>query len=601
MADSPSSPGSGSVDDAPPPTDQPDTAATEVAATTQAADDAPPPTDQPDTAATEVAATTPAESWGSAPPSPAASDEPRPTATAVRDARGRMLLLSVMVVATCGLVYELISATMASYLLGDSVTQWSLVIGVYLSAMGLGSWLSKYVVRSLHARFIQIQLMIALVGGFSATALFFGFAQLTSVRPLLFGILVLVGTMVGLEIPLLMRIMQQGQDLKDLVARVLAFDYLGSLAASVLFPLALLPYLGLVRTSLLFGLFNAGVALWAIRAFRTELPRRQWLRVQGVIVLALLTAGMWAGKRLEDFGESALYDFPVIFSQKTPYQRLTITRWQDDIRLYIDGNLQFSSTDEHRYHEALVHPAMAAAAAARPVADPPGRRVLVLGGGDGLAVREILKHHDVGRVDLVDLDPAMTELFASHPTLQGLNGGSLSDPRVHVHNRDAMGWLVEHERAGEPLFDVAIVDLPDPNNFSLGKLYTRSFYRLLAGRLRPDGVGVVQATSPYLAPRSFWCIVATLDAAGLHGHPYHAHVPTFGDWGFVLISPVPSEPPTQLRPDIETRFLDEATLSTLFVFPADQRPPQVEVNRLNDQLLVRYYEVDLADPLGRKM
>jgi spermidine synthase len=326
------------------------------------------------------------------------------TAAGVRTAEGRLLLLSVMVVATCGLVYELISATMASYLLGDSVTQWSLVIGVYLSAMGLGSWLSKFVVTKLHARFIEVQLVIALVGGYSATALFLGFGWLASVRPLLFGILLLVGTMVGLEIPLLMRIGREGQALKDLVARVLAFDYLGSLAASVLFPLLLLPHLGLVRTSLLFGLLNAAVALWAVHAFRHELRRPGWLRAQALAVVAILGVGMWGGKRLEDFGESSLYELPVLFSQKTPYQRLTITRWQDDIRLFIDGNLQFSSTDEHRYHEALVHPVMAAAAVARPSAPPGddlgaakavGRRVLVLGGGDGLALRELVKHADV--------------------------------------------------------------------------------------------------------------------------------------------------------------------------------------------------------------
>ncbi|MEM7157350.1 MAG: polyamine aminopropyltransferase [Myxococcota bacterium] len=523
-----------------------------------------------------------------------------PTAAAVRDARSRLLLLSVMVVATCGLVYELISATMASYLLGDSVTQWSLVIGVYLSAMGLGSWLSKFVVRKLHTRFIHIQLVIAIVGGYSATAMFYGFAHLDSVRPLLFGILVLVGTLVGLEIPLLMRIMQQGQELKDLVARVLAFDYLGSLAASVLFPLALLPYLGLVRTSLLFGLLNGGVALWSVHAFRSDLPRRHTMRAQALVVIAFLGVGMWGGKRLENFGEASLYDFPVIFSQKTPYQRLTITRFRNDVRLYIDGNLQFSSVDEHRYHEALVHPVMAAAADARPNPGPKGRRVLVLGGGDGLALREILAHDDVASIDLVDLDPAMTELFSSHPMLRELNGDSLTDPRVRVHNADAMEWLVEHERRGEDPFDVAIIDLPDPNNFSLGKLYTRSFYRLVGQRLHPDGVAVVQATSPYLAPRSFWCIVATLDSAGLNPHPFHALVPSFGDWGFVLVSPVPRDPPKTLNPKVPLRFLDDATMSTLFVFPADQRAPEVEVNRLNNQMLVHYYESDLIDPLGRK-
>jgi spermidine synthase len=553
-------------------------------------------------AATEALEPAAAEALELEAPEPAARTSPPP-----RGASERLLLLSVMVVATCGLVYELISATMASYLLGDSVTQWSLVIGVYLSAMGLGSWLSGYVVTSLHARFVQAQLVVALVGGYSAAALFFGFAWLSSVRPLLFGILLVVGTLVGLEIPLLMRIGRQGHTLKDLVARVLAFDYLGSLAASVLFPLLLLPHLGLVRTSLVFGLMNAAVALWGVHAFREQLRHPARLRAQALVVLGVLGVGLWSGKRLEDLGEASLYEMPVLYSHKTPYQRLTLTRWQDDVRLYIDGNLQFASTDEHRYHEALVHPVLAAAAVARPLPEPApgqapdqGRRVLVLGGGDGLALRELLKHPDVASVDLVDLDPAMTELFSTHPMLTALNAGSLSSPRVRVHNRDAMEWLVEHERAGEPPFDVAIVDLPDPNNFSLGKLYTQSFYRLLRQRLREDGVAVVQATSPYLAPRSFWCIVATLRSSGLHALPYHAHVPSFGDWGFVLVSRIPQPVPVRLRPGVAMRFLDDATLATLFVFPRDQQPPEVDVNRLNDQLLVHYYEADLADPLGRR-
>jgi spermidine synthase len=280
-----------------------------------------------------------------------------------------------------------------------------------------------------------------------------------------------------------------------------------------------------------------------------------------------------------------------VFSHRTPYQRLTLTRWRDDVRLYIDGNLQFSSLDEHRYHEALVHPAFAALSEGSV-----GARVLVLGGGDGLALREVLKH-DVASVDLVDLDPGMTELFAAHPVLAELNANAFADPRVSVHNADAMEWLGERAEA-EP-YDVAIVDLPDPNDFSLGKLYTRAFYRLLAARMHPDGAIVVQSTSPYLAPRAYWCIVRTLDAAGLATHPYHAYVPSFGDWGFVLATPTPRPSPTQLVPGIERRFLNDALLPGLFVFPTDQAPPEVEVNQLNDQLLVHYYEGDLEQP-GRR-
>ena len=502
----------------------------------------------------------------------------------------RLLLGSVLVVATCGLVYELIAATMASYLLGDSVTQWSLVIGVYLSAMGLGSWLSKFVERDLYSRFVGVQLIIAVVGGLSAAALFFGYALLESVRPLLFSILVIVGTMVGLEIPLLMRVLGDGEQLKDTVARVLAFDYIGSLLASLLFPLLLLPHLGLVRTSLLFGLLNALVALAGARAFRDRLPRPRLAQLEALACCALLGGLLVAGGRLERIAEGELYDAPVIFSEKTAYQRLTITRSGDDLRLFIDGNLQFASSDEYRYHEALVHPALAELTAPR--------RALVLGGGDGLAVRELLKYASLERIDLVDLDPGMTRLFGRDPLLVRLNEGSLFDPRVTVHNTDAMRWLEDHVRTNSQPYDVAIVDLPDPNNFSLGKLYTRSFYRLLRRALAEHGAGVIQATSPYLAPRSFWCVVKTLAAAELHPRPYHAHVPSFGDWGFVLVSPAARPEPRRLA-DVALRFLDDAVLPGLFVFPKDQQPPDVDINRLNDQLLVHYYEEDLRAPPGR--
>ena len=510
------------------------------------------------------------------------------------DPRDRTLLLSVLAVATAGLVYELVSATMASYLLGDSVTQWSLVIGVYLSAMGLGSWLSKGIERDLHGRFVAIQLGVAWVGGFSATLLFVGFAHLATVRPLLFGLLATVGTMVGLEIPLLLRILERGQVFKDVVARVLAFDYIGSLAASMLFPLLLLPHLGLVRTALLFGLVNVAVALWFLHSFRDEVGA--WARRHAFAWLsaAALGGAFVMAPDIEEFGESQLYDAPVVFSQRTPYQRLTLTRWRDDLRLYIDGNLQFSSVDEHRYHETLVHPVLAIAPPRRD-----GLRVLALGGGDGLALREILADPRVVSADLVDLDPGMTELFARHPVLVDLNHASLEDPRVTVHNDDAMAWLARHRDDGGALFDVAIVDLPDPNNFSLGKLYTRAFYRLLATRLADDGVFVVQATSPYLAPQAFWCIVRTLEASELEALPYHVHVPSFGDWGFVLAAKGPVRAPTVLAQGPTHRFLSDAMLPGLFVFPADQAPPDVGVNQLNDQLLVHYYEADLLAP-GRR-
>ena len=499
-----------------------------------------------------------------------------------RDQKTTLLLVSILLIATCGLVYELITATMASYLLGDSVTQFSLVIGVYLSAMGLGSWLSKRIETRLYDRFIRVQLVIAIVGGFSAPVLYFAFGLLESVRPLLFGILIVVGAMVGLEIPLVMRVLERAQSFKDLVARVLAFDYLGALAASLLFPLVCLPHLGLIRTSLLFGLINASVALWTAIAFSAKLRRPLWIRAEATVVACALAVTFAFGGTLEAAGERALFDAPVVLSQKTPYQRLTLTRWRGDLRLYINGNLQFSSLDEYRYHEALVHPAMS---------DGGERaRVLLLGGGDGLALREVLAHPGVSEVALVDLDPAMTELFSSHEMLRDLNKDAFEDSRVEIHNADAMHWLESYDG---PPFDVVLIDLPDPNNFSLGKLYTRSFYELVERHLEASGTIAVQSTSPYLAPRSFWCIAKTIQAAGLEIRPYHAHVPSFGDWGFVLATKAARPIPVSLVQGPARRFLDDATLPGLFTFPLDQRPPSVDINRLNDQLLVHYYERDL--------
>ena len=471
------------------------------------------------------------------------------------------------------------AAALASYVLGDSVTQFSTVIGVYLSALGLGAWLSKFVQRGLARRFIEVELAVALLGGASAPLLFLSFGYLPAFfRPVLYGVVLVVGTLVGLEIPLVMRILRESVDFRELVAKVLTFDYLGALAASLLFPIFLVPELGLVRTSLLFGLANAGVGLWSTWLFAPLLGAVADLRVKAVAVLLALTVGFAYGERLTDLAEEGVYADAVIFAKSTPYQRIVMTRSGQHFQLFLNGALQFSSVDEYRYHEALVHPALAVA--------PEAKRVLVLGGGDGLALREILKYPQIERVVLVDLDPAMTRLAAENPMLVELNGGSLSSPRVEVVNRDALIWLGE----GKELFDAAFVDFPDPHNFSLGKLYTTRFYTLLRRRLDPEsGVVAVQSTSPLMARRSFWCINRTLEAAGFSVRPYHALVPSFGEWGFALGALRPFEAPEAPRL-AGLRSLDAATLRSLFVMGPDMAPLEAEVNRLNNQALVHYYE-----------
>jgi spermidine synthase len=488
---------------------------------------------------------------------------------------GPVLLFSAFVVATCGLVYELLAGTLASYLLGDSVTQFSTVIGSYLSAMGLGAWLSRGVRRNELAVFIRVEILIAAIGGGSAALLFLLFDRVADFRLPLYGMVLAIGTLVGLEVPLLMRLLKDRLEFGDLVSKVLTFDYVGALAASLLFPLVLVPQLGLIRTGFLFGLANVAVALGLL----LMVPNRSRLRGElaaGLIVAVALVAGMFSAERLQKLAEVAAYQAPVIYAASTPYQRIVLTKADDDLRLFLNGNLQFSSRDEYRYHEALVHPALGRVA--RPA------HVLVLGGGDGLALREILKHPGVVSITLVDLDPAMTRLFGRSAMLTTLNRGSLGDARVHVVNADAFVWL----RANRRQFDAVVVDFPDPTNFSVGKLYTLTMYRELARAIAPDGMAVIQSTSPLVAPRAYWTVAATLEAAGLMTRPYHANVPSFGEWGFILVAHRPIGAAVRLPAGL--RFLTPGSEAVMFDFPTDMARRPVEVNRLDNQSLVRAFD-----------
>ncbi|HEX6746682.1 MAG TPA: polyamine aminopropyltransferase [Longimicrobium sp.] len=498
--------------------------------------------------------------------------------TEARDGGGRgvtvALFLTVLLIAACGLVYELVAGALSSYLLGDSVTQFSTVIGTYLFAMGVGSHLSRYVTRGLAWRFVTVELMVALVGGYSATALFLAFAWTDAFRLVLYLLVIVTGALVGLEIPLLMRILRDRYELKDVIANVLTFDYLGALFASLLFPILLVPRLGMVRSALAFGVVNALVALWSTHLFRDVLPRRRALQAACVASLAVLGAGVAAAERITRSAEADIYADPVIFTRDSRYQRIVLTAFRDDLRLFLNGHLQFSSRDEYRYHEALVHPGLAAL--------PGARRVLVLGGGDGLAVREILRYPGVS-VTLVDLDPEMTRLFRTNRTLVGLNRGSLNSPRVRVINDDAFVWLGSNRE----MFDFVVVDFPDPSNYAVGKLYTTAFYRALQAHLSRDGLVVVQSTSPMFARTAFWSIERTLAASGLRTWPYHLYVPSFGEWGFVLAGRGGYTLPESLPDGL--RFLTRASLPPLFQFPADLQPVPARPNRLDDQALVRYY------------
>ena len=493
-----------------------------------------------------------------------------------------VLIFSVFVVASCGLAYELVAGALSSYLLGDSVFQFSTIIGCYLFAMGVGAHFSKFIDEAdVMRRFVDIELAVGLVGGCSAALLFMTFAWTGApFRSMLYVMVFLIGALVGMEVPLVMRAMHARQTgFSELVSRVLTFDYLGALAVSILFPLVLAPQLGLVRSGFLFGMLNVAVALLTIKAFRPALPHAGAQVLRASALLVLLGTGFALSDRMVHWGEKGLFGDEVVFATSTPYQRLVVTRWKNDLRLYINGNLQFSSRDEYRYHEALVHPALQLL--------PWARSVLVLGGGDGLALREILRYPNIQHVTLVDLDPAMTAAFASREELVQLNRGSLKNPRVTVINADAAIWLQQSEQ----LFDAAIVDFPDPSSFALGKLYSVPFYATLRRHVAANGLMVVQSTSPFFAPHAFWTIDATLREAGLRTAPYHLYVPSFGEWGFVMASPQANlQPPSAYR--LPMRYLNADTTREMFTFPPDMQPLPMAPNHLDTQSLVREFEAD---------
>ncbi len=487
------------------------------------------------------------------------------------------LLVTTFITAVCGLIYELIIGTLSSYLFGNSVTHFSITIGLFMSAMGVGSFLSRRVQRSLLGWFIFVELAVGLIGGCAAALLYAIFATTELYYLAMAVVILLTGGLIGMEIPLLTRILGGWVTLRDTLANVLALDYLGALLGSLLFPLVLLPYLGLLQTSFAVGLLNLGVVVLNIWMFRRHLARWQPLAMgASAVILVLLLGAVWSAQ-LTSFFEQQLYEDDIIYTRQTAYQRIVLTRWGDDVRLFLDGNLQFSAADEYRYHEPLVHPAMSLARSRE--------AVLVLGGGDGLVAREVFKYTDVRRLVLVDIDPVITNLARTHPALLGVNQNSLSDPRLELVNQDAFTYLADTA----DLFGVIIIDLPDPDNESLGKLYSREFYKLARRHLARGGVLATQATSPYFARETYWSIVHTIADVGLKTWPYHVYVPSFGDWGFVLAAEHSLEP-ARFTPTTPQRYLTPKLLAASFLFDSDTAEVATEVNTLDNQIILTYYE-----------
>lgn len=500
--------------------------------------------------------------------------EARPEATPTQDDQ-RLLLVSIFIIAGCSLIYELLISSLSTYLLGSGVVHYSITIGLFLFFMGVGSWLAQYVHKDLLDTFVKIEIALGLVGGLSAALLYAAYAWTQYYYPAMLIVIATISTLVGMEIPLLTRVIERGRGIRQGLSDVLATDYVGALAASLLFPFVLLPYLGHLLTAFAIGAVNLLVALVVLWHFRKHLKQASIWLSGGLVAAALLVLGTYFTPSFTQILERALYQDPIIFSTQSPYQKVVMTERGNDLRLFLNGSLQFSSQDEYRYHEALIH---LPASHSRTL-----ERALIIGGGDGLAARELLRYEHLKHIQLVDLDPAVTDLGRDLQKLRDLNNDALRDPRVIVNNDDAWRWL---ERDGD-LFDVIIIDLPDPDTADIARLYTVEFYRKIARRLSVGGVMITQASSPWLERNAFWCIASTLDKVFENTSAVYSTVPSFGPWGYIMASNTTFEKQREIPQG--TRYVTDSAWQFTLEHPADLPPLELQANHLQTLPLMQYY------------
>ncbi|RDW16347.1 spermidine synthase [Oceanobacillus arenosus] len=494
------------------------------------------------------------------------------------------------IVSICGIIFEVLFGALGSYILGDGVKQYTLTISLFLTGMGIGASLSEKVMKNLILSFIWVEFGVGLIGGFSSFTMFgiTAFAPAGTDAFYLYFITILVGALTGFELPILIRKANEvGVKLNKSTARVLFSDYAGGLIGGLLFVFLLRPQFGMVKSAFLVGCINVLVALVVLWLFRNEICNFWVHAVCGMLILIALLVGLLFGEAAAFNFEQKLYQDPILHMEETNYQKIILTQGaDDDLRLYLNGSLQFSSQDEYRYHEVLVHPTIA-------YAENP-ENVLILGGGDGIAAKEVLKYEEVQKITLVDLDPAMTELANTNERLLKLNEGSLSNDKVIIHNLDAFQFLEENEE----WYDVILIDLPDPNDESLNKLYTKEFYSLVRNHLVPGGAAMIQATSPLFATEVYWTISESVASTGLYTENLHVDVPSFGNWGFVMASREKIDLQT-VDITVPSRFLTTEMLPSLATFGRDEDARIVDdkgnavtlkPNTLIDPHLIQLYE-----------
>ncbi|WP_434928291.1 polyamine aminopropyltransferase [Shewanella sp. HL-SH2] len=539
------------------------------------------------------------------------------------------LLLGIMaLLAGCGLIYEYLLSHYAGRILGALEAAIYTMIGLMIVSMGVGAFAARKI-KCAFTGFAILELSVALCGSFAIiiTAAVIGFGQqlplaiasnlglppdqlpnggfiatlqsLSEYLPYVWG--VILGLMIGMEIPLIARVRQSLSEAHLLhnAGTIYGADYVGAgigAAIWVFFMLSIDIQLAAALTASV-NLIAGAIFIWR---FWHNINHAKWLLVGHIIASVCIGLLATKGPQWEQHFNNLLYKDKVVYAKSTRFQQLTFTeRLRGNglapvYNLYINGRLQFSSSDEHIYHNFLVHPTLAASAR--------HDNVLIIGGGDGLGLKQVLAW-EPKTVTLIDLDKDLVSLFKSPPddmpaflskAMLELNGNSLNDPRLTLINDDAFNGVDSLIAQGQH-FDAIIVDLPDPSHPDLNKLYSDLFYRKLNELLSADGIITVQSTSPYHAPKAFISIGKTLASAGFKVDQFHHNVPSFGEWGWSIGSKQGLSPKHRLAAlpqlPIQSDWLTLGLVNGAFEFPGNYYAEQqdVKINHIGSLQLYHYH------------
>lgn len=507
--------------------------------------------------------------------------------------KSQILKIALFATGLSGIVAEYILSTLATYFLGDSVFQWTMIVSVMLFSMGVGSSLSKFIENNLLQKFIFIEFTLSVLVSFSSLLAYSAAAYTIYSGLIIYSLSIFIGILIGMEIPLVIRLNQEFEDLKVNIASVIEKDYYGSLAGGLFFAFVGLPYLGLTYTPFVLGMINFLVALILLfMLWNNQTPKfKRIFSIFIVFIFVFITTGFFVARPVILYGEQQKYKDKVIYTQNSKYQKIVITQWKNHFWLYLNGHQQLSTIDEMLYHEPLVHPAMHLR--------PQHQDILVLGGGDGCAVRELLKYPDVKTITLVDLDPEMTRIGQEHPIIVSINDSALHNPKVEIINQDGYFFI---EKKNKRFYDVIIIDLPDPKTIEIARLYSYEFYKLCKKYLRPRGILITQAGSPYFSTKAFLCIEKTIKKANFTTLKLHNQIVTMGEWGWILgVNDSIDEQKLKyaaqkIRFDsLNTHWINNEAMQLMTAFGKNIYPntvissDSIKVNTTHNPVLQRYY------------